>query len=101
MATVPMIAIGIILSGRATSSAICVAQSRQANAQFVLINPTMKASGVSYASGPFTGGGGFALTDPILFPSGLIDKVSKDKSGGLMGRSFRRHGNQDDDKGDE
>ena len=43
IATVPMIAMGIIFSGRATSSAMCVAQSRQANAQFVLISPTMKA----------------------------------------------------------
>ena len=44
IATVPMMAMGIIFSGRATSSAMCVAQSKQAKAQFVLINPTMNAS---------------------------------------------------------
>lgn len=43
MATVPMIAIGITLSGWATSSAMCVAQSRQAKAQLVFTSPTMKA----------------------------------------------------------
>lgn len=43
IATVPIMAMGIIFSGRATSSAKCVAQSKHANAQFVLINPTMKA----------------------------------------------------------
>ena len=43
MATVPMMAIGTILSGLGTSSAMCVAQSRHANAQFALIRPTIKA----------------------------------------------------------
>lgn len=43
IATVPMMAMGIIFSGRATSSAKCVAQSRHANAQFVLTKPTMNA----------------------------------------------------------
>src|ERR1700716_889258 len=44
MATVPMMAIGIALSGFPTSSARCVAESRQANTQFGLMSPTMKAS---------------------------------------------------------
>ena len=43
MATVPMMAMGIIFSGRGTSSAMWVAQSRQAKAQLQLIRPTMKA----------------------------------------------------------
>lgn len=43
IATVPMMAIGTIFSGRATSSAMCVAQSKQAKAQFVLMSPTIKA----------------------------------------------------------
>lgn len=43
MATVPMMAMGTMRSGCATSSAMCVAQSRQAKAQFVLMRPTMKA----------------------------------------------------------
>jgi hypothetical protein len=43
MATVPIMAIGIIFSGRGTSSAMCVAQSRHANAQFVFTRPTIKA----------------------------------------------------------
>ena len=42
--TVPMIAIGMTFSGLGTSSAICVAQSRQAKAQLQLISPTMKAT---------------------------------------------------------
>ena len=41
--TVPIMAIGTIFSGRCTSSARCVAQSRQAKAQFVFTRPTMKA----------------------------------------------------------
>jgi hypothetical protein len=44
MPTVPMIAIGTIFSGRWTSSAKCVAQSRHAKDQFVLTRPTMKAT---------------------------------------------------------
>ena len=43
IATVPRIAMGIMREGSATSSARCVAQSRQAKAQLVLIRPTMKA----------------------------------------------------------
>ena len=43
MATVPMMAIGIMRSGLCTSSAMWVAQSRQAKAQLVLTRPTMKA----------------------------------------------------------
>lgn len=43
IATVPMMAIGIIFSGLGTSSAMCVAQSRQAKAQLQLIRPTIKA----------------------------------------------------------
>ena len=43
MATVPIMAMGIIFSGLGTSSAKCVAQSRQAKAQLQLIRPTIKA----------------------------------------------------------
>lgn len=43
MATVPMIATGIIFSGWWISSDRWVAQSKQANAQLVLISPTMNA----------------------------------------------------------
>ena len=44
IATVPIMAIGIIFSGRDTSSAMCVAQSRHAKAQLVLIKPTINAA---------------------------------------------------------
>lgn len=44
IATVPMIAVGITVPGLATSSAMCVAQSRQAKAQLVFMSPTIKAS---------------------------------------------------------
>ena len=43
IATVPIMAIGIIRSGWWTSSARCVAQSKHANAQLVLMSPTMNA----------------------------------------------------------
>jgi hypothetical protein len=43
MATVPQMAMGMLRSGFGTSSAKCVAQSRQQNGQLVLIRPTMKA----------------------------------------------------------
>lgn len=43
MATVPMIAMGITLSGFSTSNAIWVAQSRHENDQAGLIKPTIKA----------------------------------------------------------
>lgn len=43
IATVPMIAMGIIFSGRGTSSAKCVAQSRHAKAQLALISPVINA----------------------------------------------------------
>lgn len=100
MATVPMIAIGIIFSGRATSSAKWVAQSRQAKAQLVLISPTIKAFSHEQSS-PDRSQWNLALTDPVLLPSGLIDKVRKYKSGGLVRRSFGRDRDQDDEKGDE
>ena len=43
MPIVPMMAMGMTRSGLGTSSAMCVAQSRHANAQLVLMRPTMKA----------------------------------------------------------
>ncbi len=43
IATVPIIAIGIIRSGFSISSAKWVAQSRQAKAQFVLVSPMINA----------------------------------------------------------
>lgn len=43
IATVPIIAKGILRSGCGTSSAKCVAESRHANDQLGLIRPTMKA----------------------------------------------------------
>lgn len=43
IATVPIMAMGTIFSGRWTSSARCVAQSRQAKLQLVLTRPTIKA----------------------------------------------------------
>lgn len=43
IATVPMMAMGIIFSGLGTSSARWVAQSRQAKAQLQLMRPTMNA----------------------------------------------------------
>lgn len=43
MATVPQMAMGIIFSGLATSSAKWTAQSKQVKAQFVLIRPMMNA----------------------------------------------------------
>lgn len=59
----------------------------------------MKASYVSHSLS--SDGEELALTDPVLFPPGLIDKVRKNKSSSLMGGSFGRHGDQNDDKGDE
>lgn len=46
MAIVPMIAMGIMRSGRWISSARWVAQSRHAKAQFVFMRPTMNAMGL-------------------------------------------------------
>jgi len=43
-ATVLIMALGMIFSGHLTSSAICVAASRQTKSQFGLINPKRKAS---------------------------------------------------------
>lgn len=43
MATVDMMAMGMVRAGWATSSARWVAQSRQAKAQLVLMRPTMNA----------------------------------------------------------
>lgn len=56
IATVPMIAVGIAFSGWATSSAMCVAQSRQAKAQLVFISPTMKALPLKWFVSPALSG---------------------------------------------
>ena len=62
MATVPMIAIGIIFSGLGTSSAMCVAQSRQAKGPIVIDEANNERN-------------------PVLTPASAVDEGREDKAG--------------------